>query len=238
MAILVGQRLVNLTNSTTVSTATTGYVIHTFSTPGTTSFAPTGSGLAEVLVVGGGGGRGTFGPAKSGGGGGSVLYAKNILLISNTTYPITIGQGTVGGGVGGPGGNTILNYEGGNILSPGGAQGSTSNPLGSGGGGIAGIGSGVVGYGFPGGLSPSPRIGSSGGGASSGGGTNTPGGAGLSYSISGTLRSYGGGGGGGGPGSTTGSIHPNSSPTDFGLGGGSPTGDSGNPGCIIIRYPG
>jgi hypothetical protein len=236
MAIIVGQRISNLANSTTVSTATTGYVVHTFSTPGSMTLTSTGSGsIVDILVVGGGGGAGLFGPARTGGGGGSVLYAKNIPLIGGVSYPITIGSGGIfATSSGGP---TIFNYNGGSITSPGGAQGSASNPLGSGGGG-GGLGANVIGLGFNGGVSPSPRIGSSGGGAASAGGTGAAGGAGLIYNISGTSACYGGGGGGGGPGSTTGPIDVNSTPTDFGLGGGSPTGQNGNPGCIIIRYIG
>ena len=78
MTIIVGRRISNLANSTTVSTATTGYVVHTFSTPGSITLASVGSGsIVDVLVVGAGGAQNNAGLSLGGGGGGSVLYAKN-----------------------------------------------------------------------------------------------------------------------------------------------------------------
>jgi hypothetical protein len=64
-----------------------------------------------------------------------------------------------------------------------------------------------------------------GGGGSAGAAVTTMGGAGSIYKIDGTSRSYGGGGGD--------TLHPTSSPTDYGLGTYSGT---GNPGIVIIRY--
>ena len=64
-----------------------------------------------------------------------------------------------------------------------------------------------------------------GGGGSAGAAVTTMGGAGSIYKIDGTSRSYGGGGGY--------TLHPQSSPTDYGLG--SYEG-AGNPGIVIIRY--
>ena len=64
-----------------------------------------------------------------------------------------------------------------------------------------------------------------GGGGSAGAAVTTMGGAGSIYKIDGTSKSYGGGGGY--------TLHPQSSPTDYGLG--SYEG-AGNPGIVIIRY--
>ena len=249
MAIIVGPRVTNITNATTVSIANTYYRVHTFSTPGTTSFTPTGSGYVEVLVVGGGGGSGTDNTSWDGGGGsGSVLYVKNVPVINGVSYPITVG------GFGaradntptGFGGTSTLAYNGGTITAPGGAfaanRGSIpsaagSNPVGSGGGGArgpiaGGTGANIFGYGFPGGNGG----GSSGGGGGGAGGAGSPsasggrGGPGVPYSITGSPVFYGGGGGPG-----TSQLHPTSSFSDFGLGGTAPS-TPARPGVIIIRH--
>jgi hypothetical protein len=230
MTIFVGTKLQNITNATTVGVANTYYTIHTFSTPGTTSFTVQGSGLVDVLVVGGGGlGGGTW---LGGGAGGSVAYARNIPLIGGVSYPITVGS------AGNPGGSSTFNYNGGSITVSGGVQGGgrsngISNPLGSGsgggwGGGSGGTGANVIGLGFPG-LGEIGGTGRGGGGGGAGGaaipGTGI-GGAGVRYSIRGTSESFGGGGPG-----TGFPLNPDCTSTDFGLGG-----DLPNPGCIIIRY--
>jgi hypothetical protein len=233
MTIFVGTKLQDISNSTTVGTANTYYTIHTFSTAGTTTFTPTGSGYVDVLVVGGGAPGG--GQWNGGGGGGSVLYAKNVPILGGVSYPITVG---------GISGSSTFNYDGGNIVSPGGVAGGSglSNPLGSGGGGAwsspvpnsasGGIGANVIGLGFDG--CPSNNGTGRGGGGGGAGGAAPPGGqggVGLNYSIRGTSESFGGGGSG-----DQTPLNPNSSPTDFGLGGGAGGGRVGNPGCIIIRY--
>ena len=249
MAIFVGPRVTDISNATTVSIANTYYKVHTFSTPGTTSFTPKGSGFIDVLIVGGGGGSGADNTSwDGGGGGGSVLYQKNVPVIGGVSYPITIG-GPGASAVNTPfgfGGNSILSYNGGTITAPGGAfaanRGSNpsaagNNPLGSGGGGArgpiaGGAGANIFGYGFPGG-NGGPGTGGGGGGA---GGAGSPsndggrGGPGVPYSITGSPVFYGGGGGPG-----TSQLHPTSFPTMFGLGGTAPNIPS-RPGVIIITY--
>jgi hypothetical protein len=236
MAIIVGQRIVDISNSNAVGIASTYFTIHTFSTPGTTSFTPKGSGYVDVFLVGGGGGSG--GPSVCGGGGGSVLFYKNIPLIDGVSYPITVGAA----GAGTVGNPTIFNYNGGQIVAPGGGQGGNAsgaknNPLGCGGGGNgptgAGIGAGIIGFGFPGSGSSSPSFNGGAGGGAAGPGTPAPGGQGgpgIQYSITGVSTFYGGGGGG-----TPGNLDPNSFPTMIGLGAGSGP-IPATPGVIIVRY--
>ena len=239
MAIIVGQRITNITNANTVSVANTYFTVHVFSTVGVTTFTTQGSGSVDVFLVGGGGSIGAGG-GPAGGGGGSVLFYKNIPLIENIPYTIDVGVGaasTVGGA-------TTFRYNGGQIVAPGGAQGGNpatkNNPVGSGGGGngggSGGIGANIIGYGFPGGGSSSPSFNGGAGGGAGGAGTVAPGGIGgigVSYSITGVSTYYGGGGSG-----IPGNIDPTSFPTMFGLGGSASPGlpGIGNPGCIIVRY--
>jgi hypothetical protein len=238
MAIFVGPRVINITNSNVVGTGT-GFTVHTFSTPGASSFTPTGTGTIDVLVVGaGGGGRGPG--FHGGGGGGSARYTRFIPVIGGTSYPITIGTGAIPSGT--PGGPTIFSYNGGTITAPGGGGGGPGsgagipNPLGSGGGSSfpypdqtgGGIGANVIGLGFNGSpWTPNSRTG--GGGGAGGAAILDAGGIGLSNNITGSTVFYGAGGSGwpGGP----------STPSTFGTGGtGGPGMPVGVPGCIIIRY--
>jgi len=195
MSILVGPVTLSATGGTISSI--TGYRVHTFSTPGTSTFIPRQNGTIEVLVVGGGGdggpGSGSYG--GGGGGGGAVIYNKLANVTSGTPYPITVGA------VGSPtGGISSCTFNNATIIAYGGGAGNTPSLNASGGGayyvnigGPAGVGAGITGLGFPGG----PGSGSSGGG---GGGAGGPGGAsgvagiGVSYSITGTSQYYGGGG--------------------------------------------
>jgi len=250
MAILVGPRIRNITNATTVGTTTTGFTVHTFSTPGATTFTAQGSGIVEVLVVGGGGGGGAApGPDtwNGGAGGGSVLYAKNVPLIDGVSYTATVGSVGASGTSSplGFGGTSILTYNNGNITSPGGGYGArhasggyaaANNPVGSGGGGSrnfpsGGLGVDVIGLGFGGGAGPNGGGGGGAGGAGQPASTTAFGGIGVSYSITGVSTYYGGGGAG------TPIPHPTSFPTMFGWGKRG-NGSGGNPGCIIIRYQG
>jgi hypothetical protein len=246
MAIIVGQRIAALisSQSTIDTTSASGYIIHTFGTPGSGSFTAVGSGiLDEVLVVGGGGGCGTGGARDGGGGGGSVLYYRNVPITHGVAYSLQIGTGGPTGVFGTP---SFLNSNLPTITAPGGANGGAhnsgtggSNPLGSGGGGagpagLGGLGAGVVGLGFPG--VPIGVPGSAGGGGGAGGvASGSRGGQGVLYSITGFTTSYGGGGGGA-PFPLASSINPSSTVSDFGLGGGRPYNTFGRPGCIILRY--
>jgi len=245
MAIIVGNRISNITNSTTVKTDYSGYVVHTFSTPGATTFSVTGSGtVIDVLVVGGGGGGG-LNPRTNwagGGGAGATLYSKNIPLVAGVSYPIIIGAGGLGPFSGAA---TTFTYNGGSITAQGGGFGSPGpgnsggpSPQASGGAGNpAGTGANVIGLGFPGQVAGGPGNPGGGGGAGSAGGSflQGVGGQGVPYTITGSPIFYSGGGSGGQP------LHPTSFPTMFGLGGSTATstpGAAGNPGCVIIRYIG
>jgi hypothetical protein len=68
-----------------------GYIIHSFTTTGTSAFVPVSSGSVEVLIVGGGGGGG--GRLGGGGGGGGVIWIPATNVISGTSYPIVVGTG-------------------------------------------------------------------------------------------------------------------------------------------------
>ena len=75
-------------------TTSGGTKIHTFTTSG--SLVCTGSGSTEVLVVAGGGGAGFSGANAlnngGGGGAGGLVYTGNHVL-SDATYPVTVGNG-------------------------------------------------------------------------------------------------------------------------------------------------
>ena len=180
-----------------------GYKIHTFTSSGT--FAVTGSGNVEVLVVaGGGGGGGTDGDALSGGGGaGGLIYNSAYSVSGNVT--VTVGLGGAGGPAsftnGANGENSVFGTltsigGGGGGGSDQGVQGKTGSSGGSGGGGgqptgsssdVYG-GSGTSGQGYAGGAA---IIGTSAGGG--GGGASA-----VGYNSSGSGQSSIGGAGGAG----------------------------------------
>ena len=243
MSFIAGTRITGATGG--ITTSITGYTVHTFSTPGVSTFIPTGNGTIEVLVVGGGGagvGAGGGPPSPSGGGGGgAVIYNKLANVTSGTPYLITVGA------VGSPTGSiSSCTFNNTTIIANGGGAGgswSLGNPDGPGkpspnasGGGAAGgppggpggTGAGVTGLGFPGGSAiPGGYFQPAGGGGAGGAGGPSPasgaGGIGVSYSITGTSQYYGGGAGGIGA--------PNG-----GLPGAS-YGTGNTPGAVIIRYP-
>lgn len=64
--------------------------VHVFTENGT--FTATGSGYAEILVVGGGGAGGTGAGPGGGGGGGGVVHVSKAFLASGT-YTVTVGAG-------------------------------------------------------------------------------------------------------------------------------------------------
>ena len=132
---------ITATGGTKSPTSRSGYIVHTFQHPDTSSFTPdtsqtfeVTSGLAdiEILCVGGGGGGAHLG----GGGGGGLIY-KTGITIGPGTYPITVGAGGEHGTwntpkpMGSPGGLSRVHglpipgaaYGGG-----GGAQGSNTGP--------------------------------------------------------------------------------------------------------------
>lgn len=256
-----------------------GYIIRTFRTGGDEQFTLQGSGGSvevDVLVVGGGGGGGSstqFGTAGAGGGGaGGVLYREGLMITQST--PVNVGYGGFGGRRGNTPGLNGGNSSFGDLVALGGGGGAGGNVAGKDGG------SGGGGRGNPGGAGLQPSASTagfgndgaewpSGGGDGAGGGGGAgspapapdpasvggPGGAGLAFDISGTLRYYAGGGGGGGANDAAfgaGGIggggnggNDNASPTSGvahtggGGGGGNDdrTGASGGSGIVIVRYP-
>jgi hypothetical protein len=72
-----------------------GYIIHSFTTTGTSAFVPTFNGPVEVLIVGGGGGGGPN--LGGGGGGGGVIWIPATNVISGTSYPVVVGTGGASG---------------------------------------------------------------------------------------------------------------------------------------------
>ena len=217
-----------------------GYMIHTFTTVGNSTFTvASGSCDAEVLVVAGGGGAGTSIGGYRGGGGGAGGYRSDNLSISEGDYSVVVGAG-------GPVSNNGLNSSFYNLIAIGGGAGGNSQyglgAIGGSGGGAASLnspgGNGTTGQGYAGGGGSGGY--NAGGGGGAGGaalaGWETAcadGGVGVSNSISGTAIVYAAGGrgtyncavspvvpnrGNGGYSSNTGSV-----------GGGS--------GIVIVRYP-
>jgi len=208
-----------------VKTTSGLYTIHTFNSYDSFQIGA-GSGEVEYLVVPGGGGGGGGGSQGSGvggsgggGGGGGVRTGKITLGIGY--YTIGVGKGGIGGPGWVTGGFPGYATNGGDssfgdiVAKGGGAGGSGGNgaPGGSGGGGGGNHsgptsgGNGTSGQGYAGGGNGSgggvyQGAGGGGGCAQAGVTANSPGGAaggaGLSSSISGTAKNYGGGGGGGG----------------------------------------
>lgn len=210
----------------------------------------------DYLLVAGGGGGSRF----SGGGGGGILtgsFPPNTLTKTTVTYPIVIGTG-------GPSGTTGANTTAFSLTATGGGGGATSS------GAILDPGAGGYPFGGAGGPSDAqhnaggtgdgnyiaPTPGGSGGNKAGGGGgggaynqnQGASGGAGATFTISGTSVTYAGGGGGsqytagnGAGGAGGGGAGNNTSGTN-GLGGGggadySGSGASGGSGVAIIRYP-
>ena len=223
----------------------------------------TGSGMLEVLVVGGGGvgGRGYNGSTDwngGGGGGGAVVYAKTIQVTAGE-YAVVVGKGgqsnneaggvssvlgvtAIGGGAGGS------YYGNGNPGASGGGSGSkndddsANNPKG---------GVGTSGLGFNGGSSTSKAAAGGGGGAGGvgydGGDVDYPsqGGVGKVCAITGVDVYYGGGGAGSARpvdavGGLGGGGNENAAGADgFGGGGGgtsSATPFKGGDGVVMVRY--
>jgi hypothetical protein len=217
---------------------------------------PSGVTSVQALVVAGGGG-GTF----AGGGAGGLIYSTSVSVTPGVTYPVVVGQGSLGnfaGSVRGNGTNSSFN----GLIAVGGGEGSqegitTGASGGSGGGGNATGGSGTYGQGNNGGGSTyddgtgCSASGGGGGGAGGAGGAGTynvrggNGGAGLQFSISGTTAWYAVGGAGeanmdcgylGGTAATNGSGAQTNGAQNTGNGGGSRR--PGGSGIVILRWSG
>ena len=253
------------TNATggTITTYTDGgvdYVVHSFTSAGSTTWTPPSAGNVSILLVGGGGG-GAYG---GGGGGGGGLSATASQAVTAQGYSIVVGTGGGGsGGSGGTGPNTI------------GTPGVSTTGLGQtatgGGGGTGRANTNAGGRASPGGTSGSPQSnaggsssgtpGSEGGGGGGGAGAvgnsgnSAPGGAGATNDYrTGSDVTYAGGGGGAGTGGGSGgsggggagrSNNTGIQGTDnLGGGGGgggffgsNGAGGTGGLGIAVIRYP-
>jgi hypothetical protein len=190
-----------------------GYKIHTFTGAGTYTFAVTGTGTVEYMVIGGGGGGGT----DMGGGGGAGGYLAGSTTFNSANYTITVGAG--GRGARGlynaneatldyvSGGNSSIVGGSINIVAIGGGKGGSNHRwdslptvpalVGGSGGGMAGNTNasgasrvaGTAGQGFAGGVSAG--TGYSGSQWYSGGGGGA-GGQGLDGNLNGNTRPSGG----------------------------------------------
>ena len=228
------------------------FKIHTFTTVGSTNFVvsqvlPSGFSL-EVLVVGGGGGGG--GDVGGGGGAGGYQLLTNY-LVSQGSYPITIGIGGTGvtSGTGSSGGSSSFA----NITATGGSGGASYTPS-TQNGGAAGTGGFSGGTGYPGGGNGGGGGGGGLGGAGVNGALNTggTGGIGITYNRGTTWLLGGGGGGaantlgtasygGGNGGNRSGTSAVNGTPNTGGGGGGGSynsgvVGANGGSGIVIISY--
>lgn len=198
----------------------TPYVVHTFTSVGTTTFTPQEDLQVEYLVVAGGGGGGAH--VGGGGGGGGVLTnldGTTLGLTSGTAYTVTVGGGGSGGSHPGGGRDDLVvsatqggDSRLGDVVAEGGGYGGmwtwfTPGAGGSGGGsgnpGYVG-GAATVGQGSAGGRPTSGGVAPTGGGGGAGSvgqdGTTAKagdGGLGIASTIAGLLVRYGGGGGGG-----------------------------------------
>jgi hypothetical protein len=213
-----------------------GYIIHSFTTVGSSAFIPDFSGNVEVLIVGGGGGGGRA--LGGGGGGGGVVYIPSVSVSAGANYTIVVGDGgnseTTGSNstaftaiaAGGGRGGTFGSSNGGNGGSGGGA-GTNDEPSVAQQGGISsgnspGTNSNAIVHGTNGGSlvitagDNNTRAPGGGGAGAAGLNTNqtaiTSGGQGIMYNILGTSYYWAGGGGG--------SIWGGTSAGSGGLGGG------------------
>lgn len=199
------------------------YTVLTYTSSGT-FVVNSGTGTADILIIGGGGGGGgAQGDQPGGGGGAGGFVLKSAESISAQTYTVTVGNGgtggpnlgdatqggdsvfgaytAVGGGYGGRGGSSSTDNDAGDGGSGGGAGGMSGSSI------QTDPGSGTVDQGHNGGQgyrnsTPSLRAGGGGGGATSVGGnassgTGGSGGVGTANSITGSSVTYAGGGGGG-----------------------------------------
>lgn len=190
------------------------YTLHTFTTPGESSFTVTGgSGTVEILAVGaGGGGGGVDGGIGGAGGGSGAITVGTFAVTGGATYTVYVG------GRGGGGSNQVTGTGGGAAGTNGGGAGGNAGGSGSSGGGGGGGGwSGVAlassyllvaGGGSGGGGSnegSANDVASAGGGVQNNGanGTSLFGAAGSAYSGDGGGWAGGGGGYYGGAGQNT-----------------------------------
>jgi len=192
---------------------TKSYKVHTFTGNGT--FAVTGSGDVEYLILAGGAGGASYYWAGGGGAGGLLQGTGKSVTAQN--YSIVVGSGGAVQSTQHTAGNNGSNSSALGLTSIGGGGGNTNGAGGNDGGSGGGSGgdsigqaSGqpTVGQGFAGGIAGNPSgtgSGSGGGGSGSVGiqatsGVGGNGGDGISSTINGSIVFYGAGGAGGGNG--------------------------------------
>lgn len=238
------------------------YKIVTFDTPGSVaSFDVTqlGSGIIEVLVIGGGGGGGIgqFGVFGGGGGGsGEVNHSLAYNILTMGPYSVSIGSGGLGATASSTDGTNGNSSTFDTITAIGGGygagfyqgwpwQGIGGSGASGGGGSYDGRPGGVGSIHFNGGAGWTSNTAAGGGGGAGGLGQNAPngntggdGGIGLFKNITGTLIEYAKGGGGGGQNANG---TPSGNGATYGSGGGGSSlnlgaaGD-GKSGAVIIKY--
>jgi hypothetical protein len=184
----------------TISTSG-GYIIHSFTVVGTTTFTISSSISVEYLIVAGGGSGGV---GRGGGGGAGGVKAGTTTLTAGS-YTITVGFGgpsMTNNQQGGDGGSSSIGTL---IVTTGGGGGGGWNTTsgrngGSGGGASAGNtltgGTGISGEGFAGSIRSDGATGGGGGGAGAAA-SGKDGAIGISSTLTGTIRYYAGGGGAG-----------------------------------------
>jgi hypothetical protein len=249
------------------STRVPGYKIITFTAgSGTVMFSqtPPGSFEAQVELIGGGGGGGGGADLweyyAGGGGGGGYLY-RELALLPNTSYSISIGVGGPGGPANHDGtssgfGQNGVDTTGFDLTSLGGGGGTHENGLnGASGGGAGGSFFGTTGGsalqlpGNPGGngvRAPGPgELGGGGGGGGAGsaganfsGASSAAGGTGRTSLIDGVVRCAGGRAGGSRLNAAANTGNGGSGGTHT-RGTGQPmlAGGNGGSGILLVKYP-
>ena len=174
-----------------------GYVVHTFTSPGTFTTSAALEGV-EIMVVGGGGGGGGHRYGSGGGAGGVIMRPASPSYTLNSPAPVVVGAGGNAGnsnGTGGGGDNSTFGSGPTQLIGKGGGGGTSydgptyaGRPGGSGGGGTSRAPS------TPGGSATQP--------GTHGAGTDY-GNRGGNYNVPGGGWAPAGGGGAGGSGTDT-----------------------------------
>ena len=201
---------INVSGGTISDSARSGYITHTFTSPG--NFVTDGSlTSSEIFVIGGGAGGG--GRRYGGGGGaGGAMFASSVTL-SSGTYGVVVGSGGAGGTYPSPnngnrgtdGSNSIFNPGGpqqrqGTGGGGGGSYDSTTNGRPGGCGGGAGSRPGKTGgpSSQPSAPGPGTDYGNRGGNYNTSGNGWAPAGGGGAGAHAGTPQNFSGGSGGNG----------------------------------------
>jgi len=123
-----------------------GYVVHTFTSPGTFTTSAALQGV-EIMVIGGGGGGGGHRYGSGGGAGGVIMRPASPSYTLNSPAPVVVGSGGNAGpnnGTGGNGSNSTFGSGPTQLVGKGGGGGTSydgpvysGRPGGSGGGGTS-----------------------------------------------------------------------------------------------------